>query len=639
MIQREVIKDGELGYASPDEVDWEIPSTDQLTGLNINAIPLRGAVQPTRLFYGARFFNQALPAVKGEAPLVQSLSQDDTTSFDEILGRKMGAKFADEDMEVLDVKPGQLKVRTAGGSKTLPYFTAMPFNRYSGLKQIPQVSKGQKVRKGELLWKSNFTDDKGRQAMGLNALVGLVPYKGHSMDDAIVVSEDFAKRATTHHIDTLSHKLGQNGLVGGRGHFVSLFHNAFSRDQLATMDDNGIVAPGTRVMLGDPLVLATRPKTMTSKESQAIGRLSRQARHMRSNASLVWEATDPGVVTHVVNRPDGTVKVVVESERPMRTGDKIAFRSGNKNIGALVVPTAQMPRTADGRPLEVLLNQQGIPSRANPSLVWELLLGKIAAKTGQPVKVKAFNKRDENWADYIAEQLKTHGLTDKEVVFDPNLNRQLAKPITVGNGYVLRLHHISENKADARGQASYDQNEQPLKGGGPGGGAKRRSGLEVMGMLSSGAVKNLRENMVLTGQRNDDFWRAWRSGGQPTAPGVPFVWRKFRALLQGAGMHTEPHADGRLRIGYMTDDHLDKLKPLPLRNGELVDSRTLDPIPGGLFDVGLVGGADGGRYGVIDLPEPMPNPAAEESIRQLLGLTKEQFESVLAGEKSLDDFR
>ena len=103
-------------------------------------------------------------------------------------------------------------------------------------------------------------------------------------------------------------------------------------------------------------------------------------------------------------------------------------------------------------------------------------------------------------------------------------------------------------------------------------------------------------------------------------------------------MHTEQSPDGRIRLGYMTDDHLDKLKPLPLRNSELVDSRTLDPISGGLFDGALVGGDAGGRYGFIDLPEPMPNPAAEESIRQLLGLTKAQFESVLAGEQSLNNF-
>lgn len=635
--QREVIRGGELGYADPDEIDWELPSTDRLTGPNINAIPLRGAVQPTRLFYGARFFNQAVPVVKGEAPLVQSLSEDDATSFDELLGPRMGAVRADDDMEVMDVGEEELKVRTAKGVRAIPFFKGMPFNRYSGIKQTPLVSKGQKILKGDMLLRSNFTDDKGRQAMGLNARIGLVPYLGYSMDDAIVVSEDFARRATAHHIDTHVHNLSKNGYKGGKGHFVSLFPDLYDREQLEHMDDTGIVQPGQRVMPGDPLVLATKPKTMTSQTSKAIGHLARRARDARSSAALTWEAEDPGVVTHVANLPDGTVKVVVESERPMRKGDKIALRSGNKNIGALIIPTAEMPRTADGRPLEVLLNHQGIPSRANPSLVWELLLGKVAAKTGEPVKVRPFNKRNENWADYVEELLKKNGLTDKEEVFDPKLNRKLAKPITVGNGYILRLHHISENKMDARGQAAYDQNEQPLKGGGAGGGAKRRSGLEVLGMLSSGAIQNLRENATLTGQRNDDFWRAWRSGGAPPTPGAPFVWQKFRALLQGAGMQTTEKDGERLRLGYLTDDDLEKMRPLPLKNGDLIDGRTMEPVPGGLFDVALVSG--GGRYGYIDLPEPMPNPAAEESIRQLLGLTKAQFESLLAGEKTIEELR
>lgn len=637
--QREVIRSGELGYASEDEIDWELPSTDRLTGLNVNAIPLRGAVQPTRLFYGARFFNQAVPAVRGEAPLVQALSEDGKTSFDELLGDKLGAVFADEDMEVMDVKDGQIKVNTAKGTRSIPFYKGMPFNRYSGIKQMPLVQKGQRITKGTPLLRSNFTDDKGRMAMGINARVGLVPYLGFSMDDAIVVSEAFANRAATHHIDTYVQDMSRNGYTGGKGHFVSLYPSQFTREQLERMDDAGVVKPGTVVQPGDPLVLATKPRTMSSSQSKALGQLARRAKAERANAALTWEARDPGVVQHVVQRPDGTIKVVVESERPLRPGDKMAFRSGNKNIDALIIPTSSMPRTADGKPLEVLLNQQGIPSRANPSLVWEILLGKIAQKTGQPIKVKAFNRRDENWADFIEQELKKNGLTDKEVVFDPSTNRRLAKPITVGNAYLLRLHHISENKISHRGQAAYDQNEQPLKGGGAGAGAKRRSGLEVMGMLSSGAVNNLRETATLTGQRNDAFWRAWRAGGAPPSPGSPFVWQKFRALLRGAGMQTSEQKDGALRLGYMTDDDLDKLQPLPVKSGDMIDSRTMEPVPGGLFDVALVGGSGEGRYGFYELPEPMPNPGAEDTIRRLLGLTKAEFESVLAGEKTLEEIR
>lgn len=637
---REVIRQNELGYLDPEtdgDVDFEFLSPNQFVGPNVGLIPLQNAVQPTRLFYGARFANQALPVINNEPPLVQSASDlHGGQAFDQVLGRQAGAVFADEDGVVEDVQDQRLKLRTASGVRDIPLHRYLPFNRYSGLHQTPVVKPGQTVTKGTALARSNFTDANGVLAMGLNARIGLVPYKGFSMDDAIVVSEDFAKRATTHHIDTLAHNTVKNGAKGGMSHFISMFPDAFNRDQLSKLDEEGAVLPGTIVQKGDPLVLATRPRNMNSAQSKSLGMLSRQATYTRTNAALTWDNEDPGTVTDVVRKKDGTVKVVVESLRPMRKGDKMVLRSGNKDIVSAVIPQNEMPRTADGRPLDILLNHQGIPSRANPALPLELLYGKLAAATGKPVVLPAFNKYSDSWVRDLKSKLAAAGLSDKEQVYDPKDNRMLAKPITVGHGYVLRLHHLAEGKVDSRGQASYDQQQQPLKGGSEGGGAKRRSGLEVVGMMSAGAYNNLRENVTLSGAQNDDYWRALRAGSTPAAPGVPFVWHKFRALLRGVGADTVEHGDGNLRLSYMTDKSLDKLKPLPLKNGEIVSFKDMSPVAGGLFDTALVGGS---RWGSIDLPEPLPNPAAEDTIRQLLGLTRKQFEAVLAGNLSLTDLK
>jgi DNA-directed RNA polymerase subunit beta len=634
--QVEAIKNYELGMHPADDVDFWLPTMNRVTGVGANVIPLPNAVQPTRVFYGARFTNQAQPVKDAEVPLVQAaMDEEPSKSFDDLLGKHAGAVFADETAHVADVKPDSITLQTAKGKKQIGLYRFLPFNRYSGLVQTPVVNKGDVVTKGQPLAKSNFTDKNGTLAMGLNARVGLVPYKGFSMDDAVVASQSFANRATSHHVDTITQEFTHGDLKPGRDHFTSLFPETYTQDQLGKLDNNGVVQVGQIVHPGDPLILATRPRNFNSANSP-MDRLGKVARQQRADASVQWEEQDPGRVVHVVRKPDGSSKVVVESFRPMRKGDKMALRSGAKGILSKIIPDEDMPRTADGKPLELLLNQQGIPSRANPSLVWEVLLGKAAAQDGKPMKLPTFNGANQSWADFVQQQLQSRGLTDKETVFDPHDNRPLEQPITVGNAYVLKLHHIATKKMDSRGQAGYDQDGLPAKGSGPGGGSKRRSGLESIGMLSSGALNNLRESATLTGANNPDFWREFRAGQIPRTPGAPFVWQKFRALLQGAGLQTRDLGDGRLRLGFMTDKDLDALQPVQVRNGKTIHFRTLAPEPGGLFDPAMVGAK---RWGYVPLHEPMPNPAAADTLRALLGLNQREFEEVLAGRKSLNDIQ
>jgi hypothetical protein len=1007
-MDREVINPSyELDLRPEEDVDFEFLSPNQFVGPNVGLIPLQNAVQPTRLFYGARFANQAQPLVRPEAPWVQTATDDaPDLSFDDMLGKTAGALRADQDATVEDVTDQQISLRYPDGKqKRISLYRNMPFNRYSGITQTPTVKKGQTVKANALLARSNFTDENGSLALGLNARIGVVPFKGFSMDDAMVVSDAFAKRATSLHLDSFDKDFSTGNLKGGQDHFKSLFPDLYTRDQLATLDSNGVVQPGQIVQPGDPLVLASRPRNFNSAQSQSLGRLGKVARQLRADASLKWESDVPGTVTDVIRKKDGTVRVMIESHRPMMLGDKAVLRSGQKGVVSKIIPEHEMPRTASGEPLDMLLNQQGLPSRANPSLLLEILLGKVAAKTGKPLKLPAFNPEQDSWVDFVAAKLKEVGMTDKETVYDPKDNRKLDRPITVGNAYVLKLHHIAEHKYSARGQGAYDAEGQPSKGPGDGGGAKRRSGLESNVMLSSGAYKNLRESSTLTGQQcfdsstevmtyegwkywdtvtaqdqlltrstddpttawyespermqkhqfdgnllgyegrhldwlvtpnhkfwgvpcvvsrskpwyrqrffmaeqvagkagsvaafgatysgdipddfvvdipavagtrstgmkiplveycrllgwwlsegsasvnkkdgsgritlsqtqsvnpihfreielllhrlgfdkpiklkrspasgknsivpyvpskvgeiiglrvcnrslaehlltfgsrswkkrvppllfrvspamrlefmrcyaagdgcirytgkaaqtyistsssgmqedlqrlavltglaafngvcngvtykrphyrvileanvtdlsfvkrpatqfkghyvvpfsgkvycatmrtgmlfvrrngkcmwsgnSDDFWRTFRSGQTPKTPGRPFVFDKFRALLNGAGMHTQDKGGGKLRLGLLTDKQFEQFRPLRVQSGETIDFRTQAPKPGGLFDPALVANKN---WGYIDLPEPMPNPAAEDTIRQLLGLTGREFEEVLAGTRAL----
>ncbi len=142
----------------------------------------------------------------------------------------------------------------------------------------------------------------------------------------------------------------------------------------------------------------------------------------------------------------------------------------------------------------------------------------------------------------------------------------------------------------------------------------------------------MRENSTLRGQKNDQYWKDLRAGKPLPKVGVPFVWNKFRALLSGAGMSTREVGKGRYRLSPFTDNDLDNEDPIDVDNGELVNLGTLDTIKGGLFDPRIVAGD---KWGRIRLPRPIINPAMEDSVRTLLGLTKQELEDVLAGRAEL----
>ncbi|NDF16274.1 hypothetical protein EB061_13320, partial [bacterium] len=341
----------------------------------------------------------------------------------------------------------------------------------------------------------------------------------------------------------------------GKDHFRAVFSTLFNKDQLAKIDPDGVVLPGQKVQPGDPLILATTPRTLSSKAG--LGRLSRAMSTIRQDASNLWDGQTEGIVTGVAKTPKG-VKVTVRAVETTEESDKIVFRNGQKNVVAKIIDDERMPRLKDGTPLEVLLNPLGLPSRVNNNMVYELLLGKIAhARGGAPYKLPAFLPKGQRWQDFVRNELKKANIPEEEEVYDPELNRVLEQPITVGRAYMLKLHHTGKSKTSMRNQGSYDLNQQPAKGGWESAQAKRVSGLEVNGLRSAGAYNVIRENSTLRGQRNDEYWRALRAGRTPVDPGRPFVFDKFIAMLGGAGIRVADKGKGVLRLGPFTDKHLD----------------------------------------------------------------------------------
>jgi len=620
------LRQGKIDEVDDDEVDYDLLTTDQLYATNINHIPMPNAVQAPRSFYGARFISQAWPLKHREAPLVQNLRTGTNESYDDIYGEFAGAVRARENGEIIEASPDRIIFKGESGKEHVhDLYKDFMFNRKSSVTQKPVVEAGMKVKRGDRLAASNYTDDKGTLAMGTNARVALIPYKGWTMDDATAISDSFAKRLTSEM--THSHKQEfDDDVKGGVNHFISLFPTVFKKEQITNLDEHGVAKVGTILNTGDPMVLATAPRVMTARDAN-VGKLSRTLQQTRKNASTTWDFEDPGVVTDVAHTRKGS-KIVVKSYSPAKVGDKIVLRTGQKQIISKILPDDQMLRGVDGKPVDLLLNQLGLPSRVNASLPYELALGKIARKMGQPFKLNAFNEEGTSRQRQVEDLLKQHGVSFEEEVFDPVSNTKIDRPISVGDGYVMKLVHSGELKKSSRGVGSYDSDMQPLRGGSAGGQSKRVSGLEQSAYLAAGAYATQRENATLRGTRSDEYWRQVRAGETPAEPGEPFVWKKFQALLCGSGMFAKKLGKGRLRLGPMTDKILAQQNPVELKNGELVDLNNFEPISGGLFDPALVGGS---KWGRISLPKSLPNPAFENSIRTLLSITKKEFDGIISG--------
>jgi DNA-directed RNA polymerase subunit beta len=619
---------GRLETVPRDQVDLVAPEVEEGFNPLTNLVPFKSAAKGQRVVMGARMLSQALSLVEPEAPWVQpGVPGPGAESFHERYGRQMGAVFAaDRPGVVTAVSPEAVTVRYADGrTEAHELFHWHPLNRKSPLHNTAAVAPGDRVAPGQLLARSNFTDAKGVAAPGKNLFVAYLPYQGESVEDAVVVSESAARKLTSHHMTQHALEWDDKTKQGKRA-YVSLFPTRFDRRQLAGLGDDGVIAPGTAVQPGDPLVLAARERERT------YGQVARGRGPSTADAALVWEEDTPGVVTDAV-RTDKGVTVVVRSEAPLQIADKLSGLHGNKGVVSKILPDSEMPRTRDGRPADVLLNSLGLVSRVNSSQIYEALLGKVAEKTGQPYKVQDF-KDVPDLAAFVAEELKKHGVAETEDLVDPT-NGLTIPNVTVGVPHILKLHHTSASKEKARSTASYTAEDQPSRGGPLGG--KKVAMMHLWALLSHGSVGALKDALLYRGQKSADLWADYLAGKAVKEPKVPLVNRKFFALLQAAGVN--PVRQGpRVQLMAMTDKDVDRLaEGRELQNAETVSwGENLKPIPGGLFDEKLFGGVQGeGRWAQIRLAEPVLNPVMEPAAQKLLGLTAKQLDDVLAGRAPL----
>jgi DNA-directed RNA polymerase subunit beta len=594
-----------------------------------NLIPLKSMVKGQRAVMAARMLTQALPLSDPEAPLVQSaLPGQPDRSFEEEYGDRFAGVRSRSDGRVVGVTPASITIDGPGGREEVELYQNFPFNRKTFIHQTPRVRVGDRVQRGQVLASSNFTDAAGTAALGKNARVAYIPYKGHNFEDAIVISRSFAKRLTSEHMYQHSHEWEPEHRKGKRT-FMGIFPTEYNREILSRFDNSGVIKPGTEIKKGDPLVLAAKERVPTRTA------ILRRRRPSFANDSITWDHDSNGIVTDTYEDDNG-VHVVVKSTTEMEVGDKLSGRYGDKGVVSRIVADDQMPTGRDGRPYEVLLNPLGIISRTNPAQIVETALGKIAAARGKPYKVTDFED-EEDMVEFALRELQKHNMTDLEDIVDQASGRKIGDILT-GNRWFMKLHHTSESKAQGRGLGTYTAEGVPARGGEEG--SKRIGMLELNALLSHGATDVIRDANLVRGQASPQYWAQFMSGYKPPTPEVPFVYKKFVNELKAAGINVV--RDGTaVHIMALTDKDIGQLAGnREIQNAETVDWRSdLKPKEGGLFDESLTGGHGGSRWSFISLHEPMPNPVMEEPIRRVLGLTKNQMQEVLSGESALGGHR
>ncbi len=624
------MRDGKMLHVLKESIDLELPNMEESFNPLSNIIPMKSQVKGQRLVMASRMTTQALPLVSPEAPLVQSAvpDTDGQQSYEELYAAGMGALRAAQAGKVIAVTAEEIIVRNADGTEeTHELYNNFPFNRKTFFQQTAVVKPGDTIKPNQLLASSNYTDKAGTMALGVNARTAYIPWQGKNFEDAIVISESFAKRTASSHMYQHELELDDKTQIGKR-QFIQAFPATFKKETLATIDDQGMVKPGTIVNFGDPLVLG-----ITQKEN-AYNKVHRQGQKGFNNAAVLWEHQDSGVVTDVVMGRKGPV-VVVKAESPTQIGDKLSGRYGDKGVIADIIPDGEMPQGAAGQPFEVLLNPLGIISRTNPAQMSELFLGKIAAKRGTPIKVADFDTT-KDMSRWVLQELVKEGLSDLEDIVDPSKDQKISN-VATGSRFFIKLHHTAESKGQGRSGGAYTTEDAPAKGGTEG--SKRIGLMDANALLSHGATDTLQDIFTIRRQKNDQYWMQFMAGYDPKITKVPFAYQKFVSQLQSAGVNVVKQGT-QTQIMAMTDKDIDSLAgDRELTSAEGVEwGNQLKEISGGLFDKAKTGGHGGTRWSFIKLHEPLPNPVMEEPIRCMLGLTKKKFEGVIAGTESLDKY-
>jgi DNA-directed RNA polymerase subunit beta len=543
----EVRFNGNPAVVTKDKVHYIDVATNQAFSIATSMIPFLNHDDAARALMGSNMQKQATPCIIPEAPLVAT-GIEEKAAHD--TGRLILAKEAGE-VTAVDAK--HIVVEDAKGK--VHKYNLVNYSRTNGFTafhQRPIVDLGQKVHKGDLLADTS-SSDRGQMALGQNMLIAFMSWSGNNYEDAIILSEKLVKdsKFTSIHIEEFVVNVRDTKL----GPEVTT-HDIpnVGESKLKNLDEEGVIRIGAEVRPGDILVGKITPKgetQLTPEERLLRSLFGEKARDVKDTSKRLENGKRGRVISvKVFSREKGDklesgiikrIHIEIAQLRNVSVGDKLAGRHGNKGVISKILPVEDMPYMEDGTPVDMILTPLGVPSRMNLGQILELHLG-LAAKT---LNYQAIVPPFTGATDVeIKEELVKAGFQSngKMNLFDGRTGEAFQQQIAVGYMYILKLHHMVEDKIHMRSIGPYSLITQQPLGGKAQQGGQRFGEMEVWALLGHGAAYNLRE--VLTIKSDDIQGRSAAfdsivKGNQIQQPNIPASFNVLMANLKGLGLDVE----------------------------------------------------------------------------------------------------
>jgi DNA-directed RNA polymerase subunit beta len=520
-----------------EEVDFMDVSPKQVVSVATAMIPFLENDDANRALMGSNMQRQAVPLLVPQAPIVG-------TGIEYKAARDSGVVNIARNSGIVErVTADKIVIKTDDGRRD--EYELLKFKRSNQGTCIncrPIVNEGDRVEKGQVISDGPSTE-LGEIALGRNVLVGFMPWEGYNYEDAILISEELVKEdaLTSIHIEEYESEARDTKL--GPEEITRDIPNV-GEEALKDLDERGIIRIGAEVTAGDILVGKVTPKgetELTAEERLLRAIFGEKAREVR-DTSLRVPHGEGGIVVDVkvYTRENGDelppgvnemVRVFIAQKRKISVGDKMAGRHGNKGVVSRILPVEDMPFLPDGTPLQICLNPLGVPSRMNIGQVLEVHLGLAAKALGWYMATPVFDGAHE---EDIQELLEKAGFSPdgKIQLYDGRTGEPFDHPVTVGYMYMLKLHHLVDDKMHARSTGPYSLVTQQPLGGKAQFGGQRFGEMEVWALEAYGAAHTLQEILTV---KSDDItgrvktYESIVKGENIPEPGVP---ESFKVLVK-----------------------------------------------------------------------------------------------------------
>ena len=535
-----------LGDVSTAEYIEVVPA--QVLGVIAGLVPFVQNDEVTRITMATQQMSQAVPLIKPERPVVG-------TGIEEEVARNTDALILAENDGVVDYADAdKVVVKYVDKNRKMEYRPKKFVQTNSGTNynQVVKVTTGQKIKKGDILVEGPAVSE-GEIAIGTNMKVAYMIYKGLEYEDGIVISDRIVKEdiLTSIHIQDYSTSVQETKL--GPEEITRDIPNV-SEDTLRNLDEEGIVAIGSKVKSGDVLVGKVAPKgevDLTSEERLLRAIFGEKAKDVR-DTSLRMPHGEHGVVIGVKivtkedneSLPAGTIEkitIYVAQQKKIEIGDKLAGRHGNKGVISAVVPAIDMPMLPDGTSVDIVFSSEAVLKRMNVGQILEASLGAAGKKLNKFYEIPSLQRIPE---EKVVEELRKAGYpaSGKMKLIDGRTGEYYHNEIVVGDAYILKLIHMSEEKIHARSTGPYSLiNQQPLGGKAQFGG-QRLGEMEVWALEAYGAAHTLQEMLTI---KSDDMlgrvqaFSALIQGNKIPGPTVPETFKLLVRKLNGLGLGLE----------------------------------------------------------------------------------------------------